>query len=139
MIYPIVILLISFIGIAVFIGRRFLSIKNLSDEEVLYRMESTKPFGDDLRDLMIAPIAIIVREKAKPFVYKEIEKLTRRFRIMFLKIECRLLRFAEYIRGKRIMQKNCQPSSPYWQNLNDLKNELKNNGNDSGSGSETTV
>ncbi len=88
-------------------------------EEVLIRYNETEPFWSDFHTLIVAPTVRVHQEKVRPKTYKEIEKLARRFRIIVLKTECLLLRFSEYIKGKRTMPPSCNGHrSHYWEQLN---------------------
>ena len=108
-------------------------LRALSKEEFFSRYNSAKPFWQDFHDLLVVPTIRFHQEKARPAAYKEIEKLARRFRIIILRVECLLLKFSEYIRGKRVMSSNghkpaCNASrsdagrSHYWEQLNNCKN-----------------
>ena len=112
----------SFIGISALLLRGFSIIGEISEEELLSRRALSKPFWDDFRKLIVAPTVRIHREKVLPKTYKEIEKLTRRFRLIALRVECLLMRFSEYIRGKRIMADTNDHKSHYWEQLNNRKN-----------------
>ena len=118
---PLILFLISFAGLAIALVRGILRLRTIPKEELLIRYNETKPFWSDFYELLVVPAARVHQEKVRPKVYKEIEKMARRFRIIFLRIECLLLRFSEYIRGKRTMQNNGHKSH-YWEQLNNCKN-----------------
>jgi hypothetical protein len=122
MIYFLFILLFSLAGLAVLLGRRYLQIKNLSREELLIRLNETRDFWIDFHELLIMPMIRVYSEEIRPFTLKEIEKIARRTRIMNLKLECLLLRFTNYIKGKRELRNNGKCQSSYWQELHSSKN-----------------
>jgi hypothetical protein len=121
MIFFLILLLISVGALTMLLAKNFLSLKSLPKEEILSRFNSAKPFWNDFNDLLVAPTVRVHQEKVRLATYKEIEKLVRRFRIIVLRIECLLLRFSEYIRGKRVMPSNGHKSH-YWEQLNNCKN-----------------
>lgn len=121
MIFFLILLLVSIGGLALLSVKRFLILKTVSKEEILSRYNSAKPFWNEFHDLFVVHVIRVHQEKVRPTVYKEIEKLTHRFRIIVLRIECLLLRFSEYIRGKRVMSSNGHKSH-YWEQLNNCKN-----------------
>lgn len=125
-----ILFLISFVGLAVVLGRGISRLKAIPKEEFLPRYNETKPFWSDFYELVVVPASRVHQEKVRPKVYKEIEKLARRFRIIVLRIECLLLRFSEYIRGKRVMPPNGMNGrkSHYWEQLNNCKNGVNGNG-----------
>jgi hypothetical protein len=121
MIYFLILLLISIGVLALFFGKRFLELKAIPKEEILSRHDSAKPFWSEFHSLFVVPTIRVHQEKLRPTTYKEIEKMARRFRIILLRIECLLMRFTDYIRGKRMMATNGHKSH-YWEQLNNCKN-----------------
>lgn len=127
MIFFLILLLISVSALAALLIRALLRQKAFTKEETLYH--SARPFWNDFRDLFAAPAIRVQQENVRINVYKEIEKMARRFRIITLRLECLLMRFTEYIRGKRVMAANghkpaCR--SHYWEQLNNCKNGTSN-------------
>ncbi len=125
MIFFSILLFLSFAAIAVMATRGRLPIRFSSKEEISSRVESMRPFWNDLHDLFVVPTVRVHQEKVLPITYKEIEKLVRRFRIIVLRIECLLMRLTEYIRGKRTLPANGHKSH-YWETLNNCKNGTLN-------------
>lgn len=127
MIFFIILLVVALIGLIIIFSRHYISIKNFSDKELLSRFGETVPFWNDFYDFFVVPAARVHQEKVRPATYKEIEKLARRFRIIVLRVECLLLRFSEYIKGKRTMPCNGNGhKSHYWEQLNNCKNNITN-------------
>lgn len=128
MILPIVFLLAALCGLAVLLGPGFLRLKNFSEEELAGGLAETGSFWAEFRGFFILPIAQIYGEKFRPKTYKEMEKMTCRFRIIVLRVECLLMRLSEYLRGKRIMSSNGHRSH-YWEQFNSCKNGANNQEN----------
>ncbi len=133
MIFPLILLVAAFCALAVLLGRGFLRVRNFSKEELLNRLEENDFFWSEFRGFFVSPVARIYQENVRPKTYKEIEKLTRRFRIVVLRSECLLLRFSEYLRGKRTMQGNGHKSH-YWEQIIQTKGKYncKNGANGNG-------
>lgn len=121
MIFFLIIFLVSCGVLFALLMRDLPRLRTLSKEEFFSRYNSAKPFWQDFHDLFVVPTIRFHQEKARPAAYKEIEKLARRFRIIILRVECLLLKFSEYIRGKRVMSSNGHKSH-YWEQLNNCKN-----------------
>lgn len=124
MTFFLILLTSSFFVLIVLFGRRFLRIRFVPEEELVFRLNSTRPFWSDFHELLVMPTIDFYQGKIRPAFYKEVEKLARRFRIIFLRAECLLMRFSEYIRGKRIMSSNGHKSH-YWEQLNNCKNGVR--------------
>ena len=114
-------------------GSAALIVRNLSRLHYLYRNEKksdvkTQPFFSEAEQYIVIPIKNFWEGNFIPFLYKEIEKISRQFRIYVLKLENKLFKFNSYIRGKRIIKEN-GTSSEYLQKLNGFKeNGGVNNG-----------
>ncbi len=146
MIVPIILFIISLAGLAFVLSRGFLRLRAIPKEELPSRYNETRPFWGDFYELFVAPTIRVHQDRLRPTTYKEIEKLARRFRIIVLRIECLLLRFSEYIRGKRTMPavgtnghkpacnalRSNAGRSHYWEQLNNCKNGVNGNGNNRG-------
>lgn len=85
------------------------------------KINETQDFWSDFYELLIIPSIRFYQGKIIPFLLKEVEKIARRLRIINLKLECLLLRFTNYIKGKRELQ-NGKCSSAFWQELKNTKN-----------------
>ncbi len=127
MIFFLILLAISVVALALLLVPGFLRIKDLKKEEIQSGFSSTKTFWIDFHNLFVVPVVRVHRENVRPTTYKEIEKMARRFRIIVLRIECLLLRFSEYIRGKRVMSSGGHKSH-YWEQLNNCKNGASEQG-----------
>ena len=112
---------ISIVALVALLAPGFFRIKDLKKEEIQASLNSAKPFWLDFHNLFVIPIVRVYQENVRPTTYKEIEKMARRFRIITLRIECLLMRFTEYIRGKRTVACNGHKSH-YWEQLNSCKN-----------------
>jgi len=121
MIFFLILLAISIVALVVLLAPSFFRIKDLKKEEIQASLNSAKPFWLDFHNLFVIPIVRVYQENVRPTTYKEIEKMARRFRIITLRIECLLMRFTEYIRGKRTVACNGHKSH-YWEQLNSCKN-----------------
>ncbi len=127
MIFFLIFLIASFSLAASLLVRRSLRLKGVSESEFASRLTETKPFWLDFYEMFFIPAFRAYQEKARPFILKEIEKLTRRFRIIVLRTECLLMRFGEYVRGKRVVSPNGHKSH-YWEQINNCKNNGADNG-----------
>ncbi len=127
MIFFLILLAISIVSLVALLAPSFLRIKELRKEEIQINVNSVKPFWLDFHNLFVVPVVRVHQENVRPTTYKEIEKMTRRFRIIILKIECLLMRFTEYIRGKRTIAANGHKSH-YWEQLNNCKNGASEQG-----------
>jgi hypothetical protein len=133
MIFFLIILIVSFSATTTLLMRRSVRLKGITRDELLERIAATRPFWMDFYEMFFVPAWHVYQEEVRPFIFKEIEILARRFRIIVLRVECLLLRFAEYIRGKRVISSNShKPArnagrstagrSHYWEQLNNCKN-----------------
>ncbi len=127
MIFFLILLIASFSLAVSLLGRRSLRLKGVSESEILSRIDETKFFWTDFYEMFYIPTFRFYQEKTRPFVFKEIEKLTHRFRIIVLRTECLLMRFGEYVRGKRVVSPNGHKSH-YWEQINNCKNNGADNG-----------
>lgn len=119
---------------AVVLARRLVGIRDMADNEIISRSALERPFWIDFYEIIFIPGLRFYQSEVPPFYLKEIEKMTRRFRIIMLRLECLLMRFGEYIRGKRVLSSNGHKSH-YWEELNNCKNRNgNNNGNGNGDG-----
>jgi len=127
MIFFLILLAISVAALVVLLAPSFLRIKDLKKEEIRASIDSTTPFWLDFHNLFVVPVVRVHQESVRPTTYKEIEKMARRFRIITLRIECLLMRFTEYIRGKRTVATN-DHKSHYWEQINNCKNGASEQG-----------
>lgn len=119
------IIFFSGLGMSYLILHAFKEVRMMPEAEFLSKLKQTLPVFSDFNQHLVAPMVNLWKTAVLPAIYKEFEKLISHFRINLLKIEGRLLRLTNYIRGKRKIQSNSQ-SSPYWKDINDFKNDLNN-------------
>ena len=100
MIYLIIVFSISLFGIASIIMKHAPRARIMGGE-LHSALRSTRPFFRDYYEIIIVPLLNFWKEIGYPHILKEVEKKISRTRIYILKIENNLLRFRDYVRGKR--------------------------------------
>ena len=130
MIIYLIILSLSGAGSLFIIIRNFARFQNLEqngEEIVLLKHRS---FFHEVEKYIANPFKNFFENKFIPFVYKKIEKIAHQARIKILKFENKILKFNNYIKGKRILKTNGEPSD-YIKKINGGNgNHNINNGND---------
>ena len=121
MIIWIVLLFFSGAGIATILAKNLLTLRHLKlNEENLERL-NFRAFFSEIEQYIILPIQNFIHNSLIPFIYKKIEKISRSFRIYILKLENKMFKFNNYIRGRRIIKENGAVASEYLQKLNGFK------------------
>ncbi|HEY4510307.1 MAG TPA: hypothetical protein VJJ73_00535 [Candidatus Paceibacterota bacterium] len=128
MIYLIIVFSISLFGMASIIMKHAPRARIMGGE-LHSALRSTRPFFRDYYEIIIVPLLNFWKEIGYPHILKEVEKKISRTRIYILKIENNLLRFRDYVRGKREIHsqngsllKNGNGTA-YWQGVHEAKNE----------------
>lgn len=111
------------------LGILFITIKNFLKFERIYKKnKETMPgaehslFFSELDKHIIFPIKNFLETKFLPLIFKKTEKIAHQARIYILKFENKILKFNNYIKGKRILKENGVPSE-YVQKLNGFKQD----------------
>jgi len=121
------IILLSFSGA----GCAFIIVKNfLRYEKNLQNGGAEKPVNYsifvEIEKKIIIPAKNFFDARITPLIYKRAEKIIRKSRIYILKIENKILKFNNYIQGKRALQDNGK-TSEYVKKLNGFKKDEDNN------------
>ena len=114
---------LSAIGIIFIIVRHLDYVRNAASEDFSRRIRGTKSLRKTLREWILIPLIKIWDDKMRIWLYGNIEKGAHKFRGVVLKIERRILKFTNYIRGKREIGKN-RNHSEYWKDIHNFKNGL---------------
>lgn len=124
----IVLLFFSGAGSAAIIARNILRMHRIYQKNGQdFDLAVVYSFFDEAEQRVVVPIKNFWEYRFIPFIYKEVEKFSRQFRIYILKLENKLFRFHGYVRGKRIIKEN-GTASEYMRKLNGFKEE-ENGGN----------
>ena len=83
---------------------------------IFFRRGNRNHFSE-IEQYIILPIQNFIHNSLIPFIYKKIEKISRSFRIYILKLENKMFKFNNYIRGRRIIKENGAATSEYLQKL----------------------
>lgn len=117
---------VSGLGLAYIIAKHLNYVREATHEEIIVKVEETKSLRVIFYKYILLPILDIWNSRVKIWLYQNIEKLAKKFRIVVLRVERLLLRFTNYIRGKHEVERNGNQSE-YWKNMNDFKQEINNN------------
>lgn len=111
------------------LGILFITIKNFLKFDRIYKQnkEIAREIGNSLffseiEKYIVFPVKNFLETKFIPFIFKKTEKIAHQIRIYILKFENKILKFNNYIKGKRILKENGIPSD-YVQKLNGFKQD----------------
>lgn len=110
----------SLLGGFAIIIRNFFRFKHILDNEQKRELAQRNSFFYEFEKYVACPLKAVWQNKFIPVFYKEVEKAAHQFRIYTLKMENKLLKFNNYIKGKRVIKENAIPSE-YMQKLNAFK------------------
>lgn len=115
-------ILLSFSGLgSIFIiVKNYLKFNDVFEEEAA-RHITLQIFFREFENHIAAPIKNFLETKFVPLLFKKTEKISHQARIYILKIENKLLKFNNYVKGKRQIKENGN-ASEYVQKLNGFKN-----------------
>lgn len=120
---------VSAAGIMIILFRHLSYVRNISQEQLLSRINTTKSFRKSLYGIIVTSSINRWNNYGRKWFYGFIEKIIGKFRVIILKIEKLLLRFSNYIHGKHEIKKNGNHSE-YWQNITKFKNGLNDDNAD---------
>lgn len=104
---------------------RFQNFEQTDDEIALLKHRS---FFHEAEKYIAEPLKFFFENRFIPFLYKKIEKSAHQARIYILKFENKILKFNNYIKGKRILKTNGEPSE-YIKKINGGNGNGNGNGN----------
>lgn len=123
----IILIFFSGAGSAALIARNILRTRRIYQNGQDFDLSGVYSFFDEAEQRVVVPLKNFWEYRFIPFIYKEVEKFSRQFRIYILKLENKLFRFHGYVRGKRIIKEN-GAASEYVQKLNGFKENGDGNG-----------
>lgn len=129
--------LISLVGISVLFWRKFVIVKDLSDEEVEARLHASVSVRADLKETILEPAKAKIYEEHLPAFWRVMEKHVRRIRVVILRLESKLAHLSDKLRGKHINM-NVEEKSEYWQTLGGAKKNGNGNENTGAKGVKNT-
>lgn len=138
MIIYLIILFLSGAGSLFIIIRNFARFQNLEQNDEEIALLKHRSFFHEAEKYIAEPFKNLFENKFTPFIYKKIEKIAHQARIYILKFENKILKFNNYIKGKRILKTNGEPSE-YIKKINgggngngngNKGNSFENNGNE---------
>jgi len=109
--------------------RNFARFQNLHEDSEEIALLKHRSFFHEAEKYIAEPLKIFFENRFVPFLYKKIEKIAHQARIYILKFENKILKFNNYIKGKRILKINREPSE-YIKKINGGNGGGNNNGND---------
>lgn len=92
----------------IILAKNFLRFKNLEYKEMDFSNHVS--FFSEIEKYIGAYLKNFWANKFIPAMFKEIEKLAHQFRIYMMKVENKLFKFNNYVKGKRILKENSVPS-----------------------------
>ena len=93
----------------------------LSGREITEKISESKPVFHGAYILLYLPMARFAKAVVMPKVFREIEIVISKTRLLFLRAERFLLGLTHYVRGKRKINDNGAGAHPYWDSLNGNK------------------
>lgn len=134
MIIYLIILSLSGAGSLFIIIRNFARFQNFEQDDEKIALLKKRSFFYEAEKYIAEPFKNLFENKFVPFVFKKIEKIAHQARIHILKFENKILKFNNYIKGKRILKTNSE-SSEYIKKINNGNGNNNNNGNYNGNNS----
>lgn len=116
--------IITFSGAAALFMRHFAKVKNLSPEELSFALTSSSSVRAEFSKRYLIPLRSRFYEVHLPAFWRWADKMVRRARVLVLKLETKLGRLSDKLRGKHI-NLEVEEKSEYWQTLNGAKNEAR--------------
>lgn len=113
-----IILSLSGFGILFIVIKNFVKFQNIYDDREKITLLYHRSFFHEAEKYIAEPIKLFFKKSFIPFVYKKIEKIAHQARIKILKFENKILKFNNYIKGKRILKIGGEPSE-YVKKIND--------------------
>lgn len=123
-------IVISFLGVLTTVLRYWPVVRSLPPAEISLSLAKSRSFIDEFIFGLLVPAFRRVQEKSAPVIYVASEKTVRRSRLLILKIESRLQKITDHLKGKRILNGrngNNGRNYEYWREINKHQNGLKEN------------
>ncbi|MEK7121951.1 MAG: hypothetical protein AAB807_00035 [Patescibacteria group bacterium] len=122
-----ILIIVSFLGVLTTILRYWPNVRSLAPTEISSSLAKSRPFFDEFIFGFLIPAFRRVQENSAPVFYATSEKTVRRSRLLILKIESRLQKITDHLKGKRILnsQNGNSRNYGYWQEINKHQNGLK--------------
>ena len=113
---------VSVIGMAFMISRHLSYLRKITHEQINYKMSRNGSFRKAVYGITAKPIINLWHNHLHAGFLNLLMKITKRFRIIVLKVERILFKFTSYIHGKHKIKKNGE--TKYWKDVNDFKDSL---------------
>ncbi len=114
------IFLLSAGGFSFLFWRKLSRVRGLRDEEIEARLHSSPSVRADLKEQILEPAKAKFYKQHLPAFWRVLEKQVRKMRMVTLRMETRLGRLSDILRGKHINMEVSEKSE-YWQALNGAK------------------
>ena len=114
------IFLLSIGGFLFLFWKKFSLVKDLHGEEIEARLHSSPSVRAQLKERILEPAKVKFYEQHLPAFWRVLEKKVRKMRMVTLRLETRLARLSDALRGKHINMEVSEKSE-YWQTLNGAK------------------
>lgn len=112
--------LLSAGGLSFLFWRKLSLVRGFSDEEIEARLHSSLSVRTDLKEQILEPAKAKFYREHLPAFWRALEKQVRKLRMVTLRLETRLARLSDMLRGKHINMEVAEKSE-YWQALNGAK------------------
>ena len=123
-----ILIIVSFLCILTTIFRHWPAVRSLPPEEISSALAESRSFFDGFIFGFFIPTFRRVQDNCAPIFYAASEKTVRRSRLLILKIESRLQKVIDHLKGKRILNGqngNNGRNYEYWREINKHQNGLK--------------
>lgn len=115
---------VSALGLAlVFLSDLAVLRRSFNGREITEKISESKPVFNGLYLKIYLPAANFAKTVIMPKIFREIEIVISKTRLIFLKAERFLLGLTHYVRGKRKINGNGAAAHPYWDSLSGVKKE----------------
>ena len=118
---------VSVIGMAFMISRHLPYLRKISHDQINYKMSKNKSLRKAVYIIIIRPFINLWHNHLHAGLLNFIMKITKKFRIILLRIERILFEFTSYIHGKHKAKKNGE--TKYWKDIKEFKDNLNNDNN----------
>ncbi len=116
--------IISSLAAGIIFMRHFSGVKKLSSEELSSALSSSASVRAELSERYLIPLQDNFYERYLPAFWRWADKMVRRARVLVLKLETKLARLSEKLRGRHI-NLEVEEKSEYWQALNGAKGDAR--------------
>ncbi|MDP3785155.1 MAG: hypothetical protein Q8R12_03745 [bacterium] len=113
--------IVSSLAAGIIFMRRFSGVREFSSEELSSALTASPSVRAEFSERYLIPLRDNFYEHYLPAFWRWADKMVRRARVLVLKLETKLARLSETLRGRHI-NLEVEEKSEYWQSLNGAKN-----------------